>query len=128
MSAVADIGMRARIVRFGVSGAACTALHAAIAGVLMGAFAATAVQANAIAFVCATGASYLLNTLWSFSAPLRWRNVARFVAVSVVGLMLTMAISHGVLALGLAAAWSIAAVVALMPPLTFAMHRLWTYR
>lgn len=66
MSAVADIGMRARIVRFGVSGAACTALHAAIAGVLMGAFAATAVQANAIAFVCATGASYLLNTPGAF--------------------------------------------------------------
>ncbi|ABC36107.1 GtrA family protein [Burkholderia thailandensis] len=128
MSAAADIGMRARIVRFGVSGAASTALHAAIAGTLMGALAATAVQANAIAFVCATGASYLLNTLWSFSVPLRWRNVARFLAVSVAGLMLTMAISHGVQALGIAAAWSIAAVVVLVPPLTFAMHRLWTYR
>ncbi|AOK50868.1 sugar translocase [Burkholderia sp. MSMB617WGS] len=128
MSAVTDIGVRARLVRFGVSGALSTALHAAIAGALMGAFAATAVQANAVAFVCATGASYLLNTLWSFSAPLRWRNVVRFLAVSAAGLMLTMAISRGVQALGVASAWSIAAVVALVPPLTFAMHRRWTYR
>ncbi|AOJ05528.1 MULTISPECIES: GtrA family protein [Burkholderia] len=128
MSFVADIGIGARIVRFGVSGALSTVLHATIAGTLMGAFTTTAVQANAIAFVSATGASYLLNTLWSFSAPLRWRNVMRFLIVSAAGLMLTMAISRGVQALGVAAAWSIAAVVVLVPPFTFAMHRIWTYR
>ncbi|RQT40201.1 GtrA family protein [Burkholderia contaminans] len=119
---------RARLIRFGVSGVGSTALHALIAAAMFALFDATPVSANAVAFACSTAFSYLANTLWSFSSPVTWGNFARFLAVAMAGLGTTMMLAHGTETLGLARAWSIAAVVLCVPPVTFVLHRLWTYR
>ena len=113
---------RARLIRFGVSGVGSTALHALIAAAMFALFDATPVIANATAF------SYLANTLWSFSSPVTWGNFVRFLAVAMAGLAVTMLLARGTDALGLARAWSIVAVVLCVPPVTFVLHRLWTYR
>ncbi|CAN0627580.1 GtrA family protein [Burkholderia sp. lig30] len=119
---------RDRLVRFGVSGLCSTAIHALIASAMFALADATPVAANAAAFVCATVFSYLANTLWSFSATVRWGNLLRFLTVALSGLVETMLLARGTEALGLAAAWSIVAVVLFVPPVTFVLHRLWTYR
>ncbi|AWV03474.1 GtrA family protein [Burkholderia sp. JP2-270] len=119
---------RARLIRFGVSGLCSTALHALIATAMFALFDATPMIANAAAFVCSTAFSYLANTLWSFSSPVTWGNFARFLAVAMAGLVVTMLLAHGTAMLGFARAWSIVAVVLCVPPVTFVLHRLWTYR
>lgn len=119
---------RARLIRFGVSGLCSTALHALIAAAMFALFDATPVIANAIAFACSTAFSYLANTLWSFSSPVTWGNFARFLAVATAGLVVTTLLAHGTGMLGLARAWSVVAVVLCVPPVTFVLHRLWTYR
>ncbi|HDR9496867.1 MULTISPECIES: GtrA family protein [Burkholderia] len=122
------IAERARLIRFGVSGLGSTALHALIATAMFALFDATPVTANAVAFACSTAFSYLANTLWSFSSPVTWGNFMRFLAVAMVGLVVTMLLAHGAVTLGLARAWSVVAVVLCVPPVTFVLHRLWTYR
>jgi putative flippase GtrA len=119
---------RARLFRFGVSGICSTAIHTLIASAMFAMFDATPVAANAVAFICATVFSYLANTLWSFSATVQWSNLMRFLAVAVSGLVETMLLARGTEAMGLAAGWSIVAVVLFVPPVTFVLHRLWTYR
>ncbi|VWC54973.1 GtrA family protein [Burkholderia lata] len=123
-----DTVERARLIRFGVSGIGSTALHALIAAAMFAVFDATPVSANAVAFTCPTAFSYLANTLWSFSSPVTWGNFVRFLAVAMAGLGMTMLLAHGTGTFGLARAWSIVAVVLCVPPVTFVLHRLWTYR
>ena len=81
-----------------------------------------------ISGICSTVFSYLANTLWSFSSTVRRDNLIRFLAVAASGLIETMLLAHGIVALGLAAGWSIVAVVLFVPPVTFVLHRRWTYR
>ena len=118
----------AKLLRFGVSGLIATGLHAVVAMTLMTRANASPGLANALAFSCATAVSYVMNTLWSFSAPLQLRNIWRFGAVSTMGLGLTALVSTSVQLAG-GRPWSgIAAVVCIVPPATFAVHRAWTYR
>lgn len=119
---------RARLIRFGVSGVGSTALHALIAAAMFALFDATPVSANANAVACSTAFSSLANTLWSFSSPVTWGNFVRFLAIAMAGLGMTMLLAHGTGTVGLAQAWSIVAVVPCMPPVTFVLPRLWTYR
>ncbi|WP_175954948.1 GtrA family protein [Burkholderia sp. BCC0405] len=119
---------RARLIRFGVSGAGSTAPHALIAAAMFALFDATPVSANGVAFACSTAFSYLANTLWSFASPVMRGNFMRFLAVAMAGLVVTMLLAHGTGTLGLARAWSVVAVVLCVPPVTFVLHRLWTYR
>lgn len=117
-----------KLLRFGVSGVMATAVHAAVAMSLIVQAEAPPMLANALAFLCATGVSYLMNTLWSFSAPVHVRNASRFAMVSTLGLGLTALVSGGVQFAG-GAPWSgIAAVACVVPPATFLAHRAWTYR
>lgn len=119
---------RTRLVRFGVSGLFSTAIHTLVAAALFTLFDATLVTANAVAFLCATAFSYLANTLWSFSSTVHTRNAARFLAVTLAGFVETMLLARGAEALDLSRGTSIAAIALLIPPTTFVLHRLWTYR
>ncbi|RQS69527.1 GtrA family protein [Burkholderia sp. Bp8963] len=119
---------RARLFRFGVSGICSTAIHTLVASAMFALLDASPVTANAVAFVVATVFSYLANTLWSFSSTVQWSNLLRFLLVAVSGLVETMLLARGTEALGLAPGWSIVAVVLFVPPVTFVLHRLWTYR
>ncbi|MBY4693540.1 GtrA family protein [Burkholderia latens] len=119
---------RVRLVRFGLSGLCSTALHALIACAMYALFDATQVAANAVAFICATVFSYLANTLWSFSSSVQSRNLLRFLAVAAAGFTETMLLARTAELLDVPRGWSIFAIALLIPPTTFLMHRLWTYR
>ncbi|MCO5413289.1 MULTISPECIES: GtrA family protein [Ralstonia] len=117
-----------RLFRFGVSGVIATGVHVAIATALISGVSATQVTANGAAFVCANVCSYLLNALWSFSAKPARANFLRFYAVSLLGLALTLAISWCAQTLGLSYWIGLAGILSTVPPLTFVLHRFWTFR
>lgn len=117
-----------RIKRFLLSGATSTCVHVAIATTLVRALETSPALANGIAFVSATACSYFLNTLWSFSSPLSKRTLGRFVAVSLIGLCLTMTIAGTAHYVG-ASYWAgLACVVLIVPVFTYLAHREWTFR
>lgn len=117
-----------RVLRFGVSGVAATGVHVAIATTLINGFSTTQVTANGVAFVCANVCSYLLNALWSFSAKPGGANFLRFYCVSLFGLALTLAISWTAQTLGLSYWAGLACILTVVPPITFVLHRFWTFR
>ncbi|MPV67437.1 GtrA family protein [Burkholderia sp. BE17] len=119
---------RTRLVRFGLSGLGSTAIHTLVASALFALFDATLVAANAAAFLCATAFSYLANTLWSFSSTVRTRNALRFLVVTLAGFVETLLLARAAEVLDVSRAASIVAVALLVPPSTFVLHRLWTYR
>ena len=123
-----DRMMVIRVFRFGVSGVAAPGMHVAIATPLIHGLSASQVTANGVAFVCANVCSYLLNALWSFSAKPGRANFLRFYAVSLLGLALTLAISWLAQTLGLSYWAGLAAILSVVPPLTFLLHRFWTFR
>ncbi|ELW9450071.1 GtrA family protein [Burkholderia cenocepacia] len=119
---------RTRLVRFGVSGLCSTAIHVLVATALFARLDAAPVTANAVAFLCATAFSYLANTLWSFSSTVRTRNAMRFLAVTLAGFVETMLIARAAEAVHAPRAMGVVAIALLIPPTTFVLHRLWTYR
>jgi len=86
------------------------------------------VPANGVAFGVATLFSYAINTVWSFTAPLHGRTLMRFSIVSIAGCLLAMIISGLADTLGMNYGFGIAAVVCIVPPVSFVLHISWTYR
>jgi len=117
-----------KLLRFGVSGLLITGLHASIALTLIEYAGTGPALANALAFVCSTAGSYLLNTLWSFSSSPALANVWRFALVSLGGLTLTALVSEATQIAGGGPGLGIAMVICVVPPVTFIAHRCWTYR
>ena len=117
-----------RVIRFGISGLLATGLHVGIALSLIDWCDTSQSLANSAACACATVWSYLANTLWSFSSSPDFRNAYRFTVVSFAGLLLTGLISGATQAAGAVPLVGIAAVVSIVPGLTFVAHRFWTYR
>ena len=124
--------MRSELVRqglrFGVTGAFITALHVLIAVLLIESFAFSPPVANGVAFTVATCVSYLVNSVWSFSSSLALHGLLKFFSVSVVGLALSVGISFFIDRAGYSYWLGLACVIAVVPPATFLLHRLWTYR
>jgi putative flippase GtrA len=114
--------------RFALSGALVTAFHVVVAASLIRVLQAPPALANAMAFSLATVLSYTVNTLWSFSRPLQGIALIRFAAVSLLGLALTVAIAALAHSHGLSYWAGIAGVVCTVPPVTFLLHKAWTYR
>lgn len=121
-------GSIGQFVRFALVGAGNTLLYAALATGFMNFIAPWPVMANSIAYVLCTLCSFALNTFWSFSSTFSRGTLLRFCAVSLLGFVLTVAIAQTVHALDGHYAVGIAAIVLVVTPLTFSLHRLWTYR
>ena len=117
-----------RAMRFAVTGVFVTLVHIAVATAWMQLARPTPALANAVAFLVATGFSYVINTLWSFSSGMGHQVLFKFFVVSLVGLSLSAGVSHGVDLLGFSYPYGIAAVVCVMPPVNFLLHNFWTYR
>jgi putative flippase GtrA len=117
-----------RLFRFGLSGLLVTGIHTIIAGTLINVDIASPTVANGVAFAVATLISYVINTVWSFSSPLRGQTLARFVAVSFFGLLAAMLVAYGAQQLGWHYLFGIAAVAMTVPPITFLLHSFWTYK
>lgn len=114
--------------RFGISGLIVTALHSTIAATLVESAGLHPSWANAGAYVAANITSYLLHTYWSFSQRPSAGSWIRFVTVSIIGLIITVAVSSFIDSLGWHYGIGIAAVLVTVPAATFLMHRYWTYR
>ena len=114
--------------RFVLTGGAATLTHLVVAVLVIEMMGLGQTIANGLAFCVATLLSYVLNTCWSFQARMGLETAWRFLAVSFGALLLTLSLAwlveraHGHYLLG------IAVVVLFVPPLSFAAHRLFTYR
>jgi putative flippase GtrA len=117
-----------QVQRFAVSGLLATGLHALVAIGLIESFAISAPLANGIAFLVATIFSYAVNTLWSFSSVLYGRNLFRFICVSMIGGGLAVSVSALAAHFKLHYLVGIGIVAVTVPPVTFLLHRFWTYR
>ena len=84
--------------------------------------------ANGFAFVVATLVSYLINTVWTFGEQVEHRTLVRFILVSIVGLMLSIVIAGACERVGLNNLKGVLMVVLMVPPLTFLLHSVVTYR
>jgi putative flippase GtrA len=114
--------------RFAVSGLLATGLHVLVAVCLIRLFAISAPFANGIAFLVATVFSYAANTLWSFSSVLHGRNLFRFICVSIIGGGLAVSASALAAHYDLHYLIGIGIVATVVPPVTFLLHRFWTYK
>src|SRR5258706_3897749 len=86
------------------------------------------VTSSVVGFVLGTFTSWLLNSLWTFSAQLHGRLLLRFVAVTLVGLGLNVLIMACVEAMGVDYRLGLFTVLTLVPIFNFCCHRWWTYR
>lgn len=120
--------LQVRVFRFGVSGLLVTGVHFLIALSLIEGASFPPPWANGMAFTGATGLSYLLNTLWSFSGTLRGKTLLRFLLVAVFGLILTVLVSGVAQHLGWSYLLGICAVAVTVPAASFVLHNAWTYR
>lgn len=117
-----------QIARFTVAGLLVTGIHALVAALAIGLGGLRPEAGNGLAFVVANVSSYLLHTLWSFSAQPRTRNMFRFVAVSLFLFTVSVVVPGVIHRSGLHYGVGIVAVTIIIPPLSFFMHRFWTYR
>ena len=117
-----------RAFRFAAAGILATSAHALIAVCAIEFISIPPPFANGIAFAGATLLSFVVNTLWSFSSQIGGRTLFRFVIVSLFGLVLAMLLSWIAQISGHSYMQGIAAVVLVMPPITFFLHNFWTYR
>lgn len=122
------MGLAIQLPRFALVGIAVTALHALLATALILLWSLQPVAANAVAFVAATLVSYIANTLWTFERRAHPRSLARFVFVSLAGLVLTLSLAGAAEAMGLPFYIGLAAVVSVVPVASFTLHKFWTYR
>jgi putative flippase GtrA len=117
-----------RAIKFGVTGVFVTACHAAYAVTAIEMNGWTPPEANGAAFVFATQVSYLLNTRWSFSRRPTGRTFVRFWMVCGLGLLQSVAIASAVERASLPYPLGILLISVTLPPVSFLLHSLWTYR
>jgi len=116
-----------RIRRFALVGAAATTVHALIAFLAIRFLSASPVLGNAAAFVVATGFSYVAQTLWTFEHRSSPVTMGKFGVVVAAGFLCTIAVSGAVDRMGYPYWAGIAAVVVVVPAMTFLLHNFWTY-
>lgn len=115
--------------RFGVVGLWSTAVYVSVAA-LTHAMGAPPFLANAIAYAIATGVSYLGHFHWTFGRSTGHRRaLLRFLVVSGAGFLLSAAIIHAVTEALAAPFWvALIAVIFVVPGLSWALGRYWTFR
>lgn len=114
--------------RFVISGLMATGVHVAVAICVLRFVLPIPTIANGVAYVVATAFSYIANTMWTFSNPLHTHTLLRYILVSLFGGVLAVAVSGAAEHFGLHYGYGIALVVLIVPPVSFILHRSWTYR
>jgi putative flippase GtrA len=117
-----------RFALFVCIGLGATAVHVAIAAHLIGTHLMPPSLGNAIAFVFANVFSYFSQSAYVFQRLPTPVHYWRFLCVSLLGLAVVAAISTGLEVLGVHYLAGIAAVVLVLPIVTFGLHSLWTFR
>lgn len=114
--------------RFAIVGAIATLIHMIVAVGIIKMVNWHPGIANGIAYIVANFFSYAVNTRWSFEAKVSLDSWYRFLAVSFIAWLLTVAISGLVAAAGGHYMLGILLVVVLVPTLSYIGHRKYTYR
>jgi putative flippase GtrA len=117
-----------RAIRFAITGLIVTGIHVLVAASIIHLVYPDQMLSNGIAFLVATTFSYLANTIWSFSNPITRANFLRFISVSSFGLLLAITVSGTAQHFDLHYMYGIALVACTIPPITFLLHSIWTYR
>ncbi len=117
-----------RLINFGLIGLGVTAVHVIIAASLIELLLAGPAVANGIAFIIAACVSFIANARFTFKTGLDGRSFVRFLLVTGICGGLSAAIAARVEAQGLDYRIGIAAVVVIVPPLTFLFHNFWSFR
>jgi putative flippase GtrA len=115
-------------IRFALVGIIVTLVHVVVAIGLIEGMQMLPGAANGVAFALANLVSYVANTKWSFQTRLGLDTWKRFVIVSAAAWVLTVAITWGIDRAGGHYLLGISIVVTLVPALSFAAHRWFTYR
>jgi len=127
MSGFLSLPWMQRALRFCISGLLVTLVHIVVASAWMRWATAQPGVANGVAFCIANAFSYVIHTMWSFSATMAPKVLAKFLVVSGLGLALSVGLAQGVDWLGLSYGYGIAAVVLVIPTFNFLLHHFWTY-
>lgn len=127
-SALLSAPMRRRIGWFAVSGLIATSLHALVALTATRQFGWAAGPANGLAFVVASITSYYINTLLGAKRESTLPLFVRFCSVAAICAVLAYLIASGASWAGAGDILTVLIVSAAMPPITFIMHTLWTYK
>lgn len=128
VSSLLSASMQRRIAWFAVSGLIATSLHALVALTATRQFGWTAGPANGLAFIVASVASYYINTLLGAQRASSLPLFIRFCSVAAVCAVLAACIAAVANMAGAGDIMTVLIVSALMPPITFTMHTLWTYK
>jgi len=120
----------ARFVRYCVVGVIGTIVHFATTIALVEIGRLDPVVASVIGFVAALLVSFVLNRQWTFASQAAVStSLARYVAVSVFGFLLNIAIMAAVTKwLNLSYLIGLALVVLIIPAVNFTLNARWTFR
>jgi putative flippase GtrA len=117
------------LLRFGISGIAATLTHVLVFVALVEGLNVMPVPASVPAFCAALLVSYGLNYRWTFAATgAHGVLLPRFIFVSVMGLIANVSITYAVVDLG--GYWygyALAAVIAVVPGMTFLLSKFWVF-
>lgn len=113
---------------FGIIGVINTLLHSGTVITLVETGLAGPVAANVAGFAVANTASFFANCRYTFRQPPTWQRYRTFLAVSMLSLALTVALSWLAETMGWHYLIGLLLVLFFGPVLTFALHRAFTFR
>ena len=120
--------MQHAFLRFVVTGVLATLTHIAVVFSLAHLFLLTAGAANFVASILATLVSYTLNSMWSFKSSMTKQNAIRFASVAGGCAVLAAILAELVSRAGHGLLTGIFTCVVVITPISFLMHRNWTYK
>lgn len=115
------------LVRFAATGVIATLTHTFIVLCLVQLASFTPGVSNFVAFILSTMVSYVTNALWSFGTSMSQRNALRFAGVSVLCGGLAGGVATMVARAGYPVLAGIATVVVVVTPVSFLLHKYWTF-
>jgi putative flippase GtrA len=115
-------------VRFAICGGITTFFHFGVVIAAVFFLHLNAGFANFCAFGLASCVSYGLNSYWTFSRSPSLDSGGRFVVVVFLGALLAFAITGFVTSVGFHYLLATLVVAVVLPPVTFLMHRFWTFK
>ncbi|WP_246611911.1 GtrA family protein [Agarivorans aestuarii] len=114
-----------RIVRYGLAGGVATLIHFSLALIILELWPLAFIVANLVGFSLAFIFSYLVQTLWVFEKELAINNALRFFVVQLGALSLSVWLSSQLTTYP--NFLKVSLVIALLPAITFVIHRFWTF-
>ena len=113
--------------RFGIVGVAVTLLHVIVAAGLIETEQASPAIANGIAFIIATVTAFILHARYTFRQRTSLKRFLRFLTVALFCSFLSAAIAGACEHLGWPYQLGILTVILSVTPISFLLHRQWTY-